>query len=93
MKTPIKLEHIEEYVVLHTNVNTTVKSALGCLEKDGSIAFQGARLRKYTYPEGSIVVFTGKQAKISGLFGGTKSSVNAKRKARPLEDAGERASK
>jgi three-Cys-motif partner protein len=88
-RTRFKIEEIEEYVILHTNFDTTVKSALSRLEEEGSIAFLGDRLRKYSYPQGSFVTFTGKQLKISDLFGATKSSVNTKRKANELENVGE----
>jgi three-Cys-motif partner protein len=94
--TQFKLENIEEFVVLHTNCNTTVKGALKSLEKAGCIKFQGERSRNYVYPEGSFVTFTGtpftgkqlppKQLTISSLFNAAKSSLNRKRKAKELEN-------
>ena len=102
--TKFKIEDIEEYVVLHTNFSTTVKSALKSLEEEGCITISGDRLRDYSYPEGSFVKFTGKQftgkqftrkqvtgkqLPISRFFGATKSSVNTKRKPNELENVGE----
>ena len=97
--TQFKIEDIKEYVVLHTNFDTTVRAALEKLEKEGCIKYWGDRSRKYLYPEGSFVTFTGKQftgkqrkqkqLKISSLLGATKPSVNGKRKANELENIGE----